>query len=134
MKNVSDVLAEYNRELQASENAIVMGDSESSLLKNLDKIIEKNNKWVNTILILLVVSFILVVIFIWYWRQDTTVLIGIFTATGITLPWVINTMIKFWKDVSKAETLHVLVAHLNNDETTREVIRTLTKNTYQKND
>ena len=132
MKNVSEVLVEYNRELQARADAIQMGDGESALLKNLDKIIERNYKVVYLIIGMLVVSFILAIIFIWYWRQDTPVLIGVFTATGITVPWVINTMIKLWKDISKAETLHVLIDHVNDDKTTKEMIKILSEHTYRK--
>ena len=130
MKNVSEVLKEYKSELQATAKGTELGDSESALLNNLDKIIERNRYVVYLILGMLIVSFILAITFIWYWREDTTVLIGVFTATGITVPWVINTVINLWKDISKAETLYVLVAHLDDKKTTKEIVKILSENTY----
>ena len=131
MKNVSDVLVEYEKELRAKAAGAEMGNSESALLRNLDKVIKRNRNIVWLIIGMLIVAFILAVAFIWYWRESPTILAGIFTATGITVPWVIKSLISLWKDISKAETLHVLVAHLNDDETTKKIVGILSENLYK---
>lgn len=131
MKNVADVLTEYKKELQRNATRAELGDGESALLTNLDKVIARNRSMVYLIITMLVISFILAIAFIWYWRENTTALIGIFTATGITVPWVIASIIGLWKDISKAETLHVLVAHLDDEETTKRIVGILSENLYQ---
>jgi hypothetical protein len=131
MKNVSDVLIEYKREMRSRAAGAEMGESESGLLRNLEKIIKRNRSIVWLIIGMLIVAFILAIAFIWYWRESPTVLAGIFTATGITVPWVIKSLISLWKDISKAETLYVLVAHLNDDKTIKKIIDVLSDNLYK---
>jgi hypothetical protein len=132
MKNVSDVLFEYKRELQATAERAELGGSESNLLRNLNKVVERNRNMVYLLIGMLIISFILAIVFIWFWRDSPTVLAGVFTATGITVPWVITTLTGLWKDISKAETLHVLIAHLDDPETTKKIVNGLSSNIYGK--
>jgi hypothetical protein len=117
MKNIAEALTEYKQELRETAMNIEKGAGESNLLENLNKII--------------VIAFILAIIFIWYWQDNTKVLIGIFSATGITVPWAINTTIKLWKDISNAETLHVLISHLDDKKTTKEIVKILSETLYK---
>ncbi len=131
MTNVAEVLAEYKKELQENATSIEKGAGESSLLGNLDKVIERNRKVFYLIIVMLTIAFVLAISFIWYWRDNTVVLAGIFTATGITVPWVINTTVNLWKDISKAETLHVLISHLDDKKTTKQIVNILADNLYR---
>jgi ABC-type multidrug transport system fused ATPase/permease subunit len=131
MKNVSEVLVEYKKELRERAAGADLGDSSSRLSKNLEAVIKRNRMIVYLIVGMLILSFILAVAFIWYWRENTTVLVGVFAATGITIPWTIKTMTSLWKDISRAETLNVLVAHLKDENMIKQIVDTLTQNLYK---
>ena len=134
MTNVAEVLAEYKKELRENAKKIEKGEEaevEFNLLKNLNKVTERNRKVFYLIILMLAIAFVLAISFIWYWRDNGVVLAGIFTATGITVPWVINTTVNLWKDISKAETLHVLISHLDDKKTTKEIVNILASNVFQ---
>ena len=131
MKSVLEVLAEYQKELKINAESTQLGDEESKLLDNLEKIIVRNRKVFYLIIIMLLIAFMLSIIFIWYWRENTAVLVGIFAATGISIPWAINSIIGLWKDISNAETLHVLVSHLDDKATTKKIISLLSDKLYK---
>jgi len=131
MTKVAEALAEYKQELRENAASIEKGSGESNLLANLNKIVQRNRKIFYIIIVMLVIAFILAISFIWYWRDNTTVLAGVFTATGVTIPWVINTTVNLWKDISNAETLHALISHLDDKKTTKEIIKILSEKLYK---
>lgn len=130
MKAVLDALTAYERELQGKAEAGEFGSSESSLLQNLDRVIARNRTVFYIIIGMLVAAFILAIVFIWYWRENPTALAGVFAATGITVPWAISTITGLWKEISKAETLHVLVAHTNDETAIRNIVNIISENLY----
>jgi hypothetical protein len=131
MTKVAEALMEYRKELQENALSIEKGSGESNLLANLNKIIQRNRKVFYLILVMLAIAFVLSISFIWYWRDNTPVLAGVFTATGITIPWVINTTVNLWKDISNAETLHALISHLDDKKTNKEIIKILSEKLYK---
>jgi hypothetical protein len=130
MINVPQALVEYRKELNSMAAGTDLGGAESDLLKNLEKVITRNRTVFYLIIGMLVIAFILAIAFIWYWRETPTVLVGVFTATGITVPWAISSIVNLWKEISNAETLHVLLSHLDDKKTTKEIIKIISEKLY----
>src|SRR5688572_5485174 len=119
MNGVSRILRDFQNELATNADQIQLGEMESKLLDNLRNVVDRNRKVFYLVIVLLVISYILAGTFIWYWRDNTAVLVAVFGATGITVPWAINSIVGLWKDISNAETLHVLISHLDDKRTTK---------------
>lgn len=133
MTKVADAIVEYKNELRETADSIQKGQSEaeSNLLQNLNKVIERNRKVFYLIIVMLAAAFVLAIAFIWYWRDNTTILAAVFAATGVTVPWAINATINLWKDISNAETLHALISHVDDKKTTKEIIKILSEKVYK---
>ena len=126
MKELKSILTDF------AEAPLVLGDKSpdkpdvDNFRNNLESLRVRNDRYFVVLVAMVVVCFVVSLILLVYFKQNTVSMTAVFGATGLSIGGLVNVMLKIWKDKNQNDMLYALIGQLD-DHTLRSVAAILAK-------